>query len=79
MSRPSCCCVGTTPAETACGTAQAARAAGAVLLAPSVDRGLVLVQQSFRLKSKRGAFLLVLAACLSLAAGLFTSIVVVHA
>ena len=58
---------------------QAARAAGAVLLAPFVDRGLILVQHTFRLRSKRGAFLLVLAGCLSLAAGLFTSIVVVHA
>ena len=58
---------------------QAARAAGAVLLAPFVDRGLSSVQQALRLKSKRGAFLFVLVSCLSLAAGIFSSIVVMHA
>jgi hypothetical protein len=50
-----------------------------VVLAPFVDRGLSSVQQALRFKSKRGAFLSVLVACLSLAAGIFSSIVVMHA
>lgn len=53
---------------------KAARAGGALLLAPAVERGLVLVTERFRFRSKGQAFGAVAGACFALAAILFMTI-----
>ncbi|EIE19196.1 hypothetical protein COCSUDRAFT_59680 [Coccomyxa subellipsoidea C-169] len=58
---------------------KAARAAGALLLAPVVDKGLGAFQRALHLKSRRTAFLYIVALCLGLTAALFGTVVVVHA
>ena len=55
------------------------RAAAAVMLAPLVDRGMDRLQRLLRLPSKRSAFLVIVAACLSLAVVLFGAVVVTWA
>ncbi len=66
----------TVPHETeplqVCGQ-QAARAAGALALAPLVKRLLATVQARLRLHSTRAAFAMVLAACLVLALLVFVA------
>ncbi|BDA49605.1 hypothetical protein COCOBI_14-2240 [Coccomyxa sp. Obi] len=57
---------------------KAARAGGALLLAPLVDKGLTGLQRTLHLKSRRAAFLYTVVACLGIAAVLFGTVVVVH-
>ncbi len=57
---------------------QAARAGGALLLAPIVDKGLTGLQRTLHLKSRRAAFLCTIFACLGIAAALFGTVVVLH-
>lgn len=48
------------------------------MLAPIVDKGLTGLQRTLHLKSRRAAFLYTVFACLSIAAVLFGTVVVVH-
>lgn len=58
---------------------QAARAGGALLLAPLVEKGLNAFESALHLKSRKSAFLYILFICLGLTAALFGAVVVVHA
>jgi hypothetical protein len=58
---------------------KAARAAGALALAPAVDRAITIVQQRAKLQDRRGAFLLIVGGCLSLALCVFAGVVVAYA
>ena len=53
---------------------QIPRAAGAILLAPLVDRGLTWVERKLHLKSKRQAFLLVTLAGIGMTALVFGTV-----
>ncbi|CAL8464525.1 g4060 [Coccomyxa elongata] len=57
---------------------KAARAGGALLLAPIVDKGLTGLQRTLHLNSRRAAFLCTVFACLGIAAALFGTVVVLH-
>jgi len=56
-----------------------ARAAGALALAPVVDKLLDTVQARLQLQSKRQAFGLVVGGCIALAVALFTGVVGAYA
>lgn len=62
-----------------CACEQAARAGGALLLAPLVEKGLNAFESALHLKSRKSAFLYILFICLGLTAALFGAVVVVHA
>ena len=62
-----------------CACEQAARAGGALLLAPLVEKGLNALESALHLKSRKSAFLYILFVCLGLTAALFGAVVVVHA
>eukprot|EP00775_Hariotina_reticulata_P012466 gene12466-12601_t len=55
------------------------RAAGALGLAPVVDRGLGLAVDKLQLKSKQQALVMVVVICVGLAAAVFASVVAAHA
>jgi hypothetical protein len=58
---------------------QAARAGGALLLAPIVDRGLKALERSSVVKSRRTAFLVFLLGCLGIAGLVFSFVVFTYA
>lgn len=49
------------------------RAAGAVVLAPAVDTLLAVLERRARLRSKRAAFLVIITACITVAAAFYGS------
>lgn len=57
---------------------QAARIGGAVLLAPVLDKVLEFVDCTFRLKSRRSAFMLIVSSCIGIALAVFGGTVLMH-